>query len=141
MAWQCTQRAMIVECAVSLQVRLRSRLAPAHIDDDQFVIRGNSDFACMEAVAVHTVHSVANTQTRGRWARRRRTAIVRSNACCSSICAAACHRRLQEPDNENIGPCHVVYDRSYLHSRSYAAALNVPKRNNQAMSTPVPSST
>ena len=92
-------------------------LAPDHSSDDQLLTRGNSVVACTEAVALHTVHSVANTHTHDRCTRRRRAATAESNACCSSISAASCRGRLWLLDRVE---CSRVYDQTHLHSRTCA---------------------
>lgn len=115
-AWQCMTP---VEVAMSLLAERECRLAPDHGSDDQLDVRNNSDAACTEAVALHTVHSVADTHTHGRRARRKRTATAKSSAYCSSISAAYCRCHRQVPDSFE---CLHGYEQKHLHSRTFAAA-------------------
>ena len=134
-AWRHTT---LDEDAVSRLALQECRLAPDHGSDDQLWFRDDSGVAGMEVAAVHTVRSVANTHTSGRWVRRsRRIASLKSSACCSSICAASCRRRPPAPDSIEG---YRGYEQNHLHSRTFAAAQTALSCSTAATSTPVPSS-
>ena len=120
----------MVAVAISQSTQRKRRWAPDY-SGDQLELRTDSDAGGTEAVALHTARSVADTHTRDRCARHRRSGIARSNACCSSVSAASCRPFPQAPD-DNV--CLYGNEQKHLHSRIFAAALTALKRSSQVMS-------